>query len=468
MSNANKILSAIEKLDKKADALQTKTNDIVGKSQERKTGVMSTNFNIRKGENIMSSRGFRFSKLVGHFGKNGNILADDCKVELDLCNRWTKKMYDSGYRPSSGSSVMVPLDPDLFPEDLLSSSEHHEIKSLMSMPAIDHDEIQWYQNRFGKTAPVAASPAQSWLDQSVGGAFVPPPTFSNPIELLRNKSALMDDCQIVPLGPSGRMICPRLTAATQVQWSPENNPVTPTTAQTGQLELSAKKTIGVVVLPGELLRFGSPATEAMIRNDLFKSVSLLADKGFLEGPGSGQQPLGLATMCFAVGNPYGCALVTPNATNNFAAQDAYQFLAAIEENNGEPDLFVMRPKMAYGWYQARWTPYSSAPNQGGFLFELIRSNDGTMKPYLAGCKINKTVQVSNFRGAANQTYVLCISAKDILIGLFGSIEFTQSDGGYNLLASDQCAIRAILSSDIAPKHPSIIAGADAVSYVVEN
>jgi HK97 family phage major capsid protein len=462
-----KILNAVKSLEKKADDLHMKTNDLAAKSQERHTGVLATGQApfARKGESALSSRGFSFSKLVGHLGKNGSILAEDCKIELDLAHRWTKKMTEAGYRPSFNNSIMLPLDVDLFPESIVDNREYHEIKGLMTQKAVDPDEMAW---TLKKTAPVAASPAQSWIDQSVGGSFVPPPTFSNPIELLRNKSALMDDCQIVPLGPSGRMICPRLTAATQVSWSPENNPITPTTAQTGQLELSAKKTIGVVVLPGELLRFGSPATEAMIRNDLFKSVSLLADKGFLEGPGSGQQPLGLATMCFATGNPYGCAIVTPSATNNFAAQDAYQFLAAIEENNGEPDLFIMRPKMAYGWYQARWTPFSSGTNQGGFLFEYVRDLNKGPVPYLAGVKVNKTVQVSNFRGAANQTYVLCISSKDILIGLFGSIEFTQSDGGYNLLASDQVAIRAILSSDIGPKHPSIIAGADQVAYTVQN
>jgi HK97 family phage major capsid protein len=465
MSTTTKILNAVKSLEKKADYLTNKTAEIQTKANERRTGVLETGQApfARKGESAMTCRGFSFSKLMGHLGTNGNILAEDCKVELDLAHRWTKKMTECGYRPTMNNSVMLPLDVDLFPENIVDSREYHEIKGLMTQKTVDPDEMAW---TYRKTAPVAASPAQSWVDQSVGGAFVPPPQFSNPIELLRNKSALMDDCQIVPLGPSGRMICPRLTAATQVSWSPENNPVTPTTVQTGQLELSAKKTIGVVVLPGELLRFGSPATEAMIRNDLFKSVSLLADKGFLEGPGSGQQPLGLVTMATALGNPNGCVNIAPSGANQILSQDIYTIIAGVEENNGDLDLWVMRPRMAYGFYQARWTPFSGGVSQGGFVFEIVRNLGEKPQDYLAGRKVNKTVQCSNFRGAAGQSYVLGLSSKDILIGLFGSIEFTQSDGGYNLLASDQVAIRAILSSDIGPKHPSIIGICDATGYAV--
>ena len=113
-----------------------------------------------------------------------------------------------------------------------------------------------------------------------------------------------------------------------------------------------------MVLPGELLRFGSPATEALVRQDMFKTVSLIADKGLLEGPGSNNQPLGLATMGSASGNPYGMAIVSPTNANQLAGQDVYSFLSGIEEANAIPKNWIMRPKMAYAFYPAvgRRTP----------------------------------------------------------------------------------------------------------------
>src|SRR5262249_28021036 len=148
-----------------------------------------------------------------------------------------------------------------------------------------------------KAAATAVSPAQSWIDSSAGGAFVPPPTFGPPIELLRNKEALMNaGATTMPLGPSGRLQMARMTGATQGGWSGENTGNAPVNAATGLFTLSAKKVIALVAMPNELLRFGSPAAESLIRSDLMKTVALIMDKGLLDGQGSDNVPLGLATM----------------------------------------------------------------------------------------------------------------------------------------------------------------------------
>ena len=416
---------------------------------------------IRTGQNPMSSRQFSFSKLLGY--KAGIIREDEIKTELDLCSRLMKANEKLGWRRHTADSVFVPIWPEAFGEDTINQETYYEVKSMIGMDprTIDDDEMRWHQQK------AAASPAQSWIQSTYGGTFVPPATFGPPIELLRNKEALMAaGASTVPLGPSGRLIMPRLTQATQGGWSGENIQQTPTVARTGSLNLSAKKVIGIVVFPGELIRFGSPATEMLVRNDLFKTVALIMDKGLLEGVGSDNVPLGLATMGAAAGNPYGLGIVTPTNANQLAGEDVYQFPSTIEENNAEMTGWIMRPKMAYTFYQARWTPYSGGTSQGGFLFELIRTMDGKTQSFLAGMPVTKSANVSNTRGNGSQTYILGGNWPDYLIGMFGAIEFLSTDAGYTLLSSDQVAIRAVLECDGGPQHPGAFSFADSLNFVV--
>lgn len=265
----------------------------------------------------------------------------------------------------------------------------------------------------------------------------------------------------IPLGPTGRIQMPRLTGATQGGWAGENSQQTPTQAKTGLMTLSAKKAIGVVAFPNELLRFGSPATEAMVRNDLFKTVSLIADKGLLEGPGSDTQPLGLWTMAQAANNAYGVGLVTVSS-NQLTPQNAYDFIATVESNNGEPTGWIMHPQLKAAWYKARWTPYNGGTSQGGFVFDMVRGMDGKMSAILAGLAITSTAQVASNLGTGAQTYAICGDFPDYLLGLFGAIEFLATDAGWTLLSSDQTAIRAVLSCDGGPRHPGVFAFPNAV------
>ena len=468
------IAATLQKLDASAQNFSTRLDAL---EQRRDPGVVGTRDNFpgapraRTGESILSSRGFSFGKAVG--AVTGCMDREDAKIEGDFCRRLMKESLAHGYRAvdnhSATNGILCPLWPEGFNRDQLSETMYNEMKSLMSagVEGADMGEAAWLMKKyFGGKA--AASPAQSWVDSGYGGTLVPPATFGPPIELLRNTAALMKaGATVVPLGPSGRLQMPRLTKATQGGWSGENVQQTPTQAYTGLLTLSAKKVIGVVVLPGELLRFGSPAAEGLIRSDLFKTVSLIADEGFLSGQGSDNVPLGLQVMG---ANTSGSAYVAPSSTNNYgtsglgialpyiasnlvAPQNVYDFIAAIEENNATATGWIMRPQMCYAFFQSRSTTYSGANGTGQFMFDLIRTAADGMTPVLAGLPVTKSAQVSKTLGTGNQTYILCGQWDDYLMGLFGAIEFTQTDAGYTMLSSDQVAIRAILTCDGGPRHP---------------
>lgn len=463
-----------ETAELKTQLARAAANRDTGATPWKDTGLKGAP-NVRTGESIMSSRGFQFGKLIGATMRDDIVPPERAKIELMMHEKLCKAIAGRGYETSSRSSVFAPLDPDLFSEDLIPNDLYCEMKSLLVADShkYDPDEARWW----GKKAATAATPSMSWVDQSAGGSFVAPPTFGPPIELLRNKEALLNaGATTVPLGPSGRMILPRLTAATQGGWQGENTVTTPVNAGTGSLNLSAKKVIAVVSLANELLRFGSPTTEAMIRADIFKTVALIMDKGLLDGPGSDKVPLGLVTMGTTgvvsttagtiSSSSYGMVVVNPTGSNQLAGQDLYNFLSGIEENNGEPTGWIMRPQMAYGIFKSRWTPYSGGTSQGGFLFDLIRGVDGTMKPAIAGLGVTKTPQVSNTRGSGSNTYILSGDWPDYLVAMFGAIEFAQTDQGFNLFSADQTLVRAILSCDGAPQHPGLFSIADNITYVV--
>lgn len=412
----------------------------------------------RKGEDIMGSRGFSFGKAM--MVAAGTLMPEEAKIEADFCSRFRQKMYNHNWRPDRNSTVLVPFWPEGFTSDQVDNDLYYEMKGLIHAGAAnpDWDQLSWLRTK------AAASPAQSWVDQSVGGALVGPATWGAPIELLRNKEALMNlGATTVPLGPTGRLQMPRLTGATQGGWAGENSQQTPTQAKTGTLTLSAKKVIAVVALPNELLRFGSPATESLIRNDIFKTVALIMDKGFLDGQGSDNVPLGLATMGAASGNPYGMSIVTPATANTLSPQDVGSFISGVMANNGQVNGWLLRPELFYSLYMQRWTPYSGGTNKGGFVFDVVRGLDGKPPEVIMGYPAVLTPQVSITRGNGSQTYITAADFTDYLMGLFGAIEFTQTDAGFTLLSSDQTAVRAVMQCDGGPRHPGVFSFLDAVS-----
>jgi HK97 family phage major capsid protein len=428
--------------------------------------------NVRKGADLMGSKGFSFVKLIK--GLEDASFQKDAAFEFEFCNRvaqHTKDLWGNCFRPYHEKAryrVLAPLWSEAFASEGSEGVQMaHEMKSMLEAAVAGYDpEEAWAMAKEGK-AIAAGSPAMSATDATVGGSFVPPPRFGDPIELLRNVEVMLRaGATIVPLGPSGSVVFPRLLQATQGSMVAENTAQQPVNPGTGELVLKNKKVMATCIFPGEWLRFATPTAEQMVRNDLLKTVALIADKQYLEGPGSDTQIYGLATM----GSKGELVTITPTNANQLAPQDCYEFLSAIEENNGKATSWIMRPKMKYAFAKSRWTPYSGGTSQGGFVFEFGRPfDDNPMKepnPMLAGVKITDSAQVSNMRGTGAQTYMLALWASDYYVALFGAIELMTTDQGLNLVSSDQVLIRAILTTDGGPRHPSCVSFCDNLNFVI--
>ena len=158
----------------------------------------------RKGESTMSGAGFRFGKAMAALGR-------DAFLTLRKSENWTgvrpTTLPGSANRPVTGEATtrlcFCRLAWKHSQMILFTQDEDDELKSLLhaGVDGADAGEIASYQKKYGTKA--AVSPALSSIDQSVGGAFVPPAMFGPPIELFRSAETLFKIATIVPLGPAG-------------------------------------------------------------------------------------------------------------------------------------------------------------------------------------------------------------------------------------------------------------------------
>jgi HK97 family phage major capsid protein len=420
---------------------------------------------VRYGEDPMSSRGFSFGKMLGVL--TGAVPPEEAKVELDIHNRLHNAFVKSqgpgndykyggtGIPGMRGGTFLAPLATSFFQENIVEPKFRHEMKALIraGTDGTDPDEAYWIRRKVLEGHGYGAK-TLSWLNELAGGALVAPPEMGELIELLRNKEALVNaGARVVPLPPQGRLKYPRQTAASLTYWVGENAKIADSDIGTGEVTLQAKKLAVLIKAPNELLRFASPAAEALMRDDMTKSLALGLDLAGLEGAGGDHRPRGIL-------NHPNINRVSSSSTgvngDKLVGQDIYRMIAAIEESNAEMEGFIMRPKTLYKYYQLRSDAVSQGDSSGPFLFNLIREPSEAMgKASLAGFPVTKSTQVSQVRSkgtASTLTYIIWGMWSDLLIGMFGAIEFAATTLGDTPFQFDQTWVRGILSADIAVRH----------------
>lgn len=414
----------------------------------------------RKGEDPMSSRGFSFTKMLGLI--TGATDPSKAKVEIDVHNRLHNCLVKQAggenyeYTPSQagGQKFLAPLATSFLHDNYVDPSFRREMKSLVKA-GVDGsydlpDEMRWLQKRLVNEY---GTKALSWLRELEGGSLVAPAEQGELIELMRNKEALVNaGARTVPLPPQGRIKYPRQTAASNAYWVGENAPITESTIGTGEVTLQAKKLAVFIKAPNELIRFASPAAEALMRDDMTKTLALTLDLAGLQGAGTDTQPRGILNMP----NINRLTSSSPGANGDaLVGQDIYRMIAIVEESNMEFQTFIMRPKTLYAYYQMRTDAVAQGDAQGPFLYNLIREAGDGVKPTLGGYEVVKSTQISQGRvkgSRSNLTYILGGNFNELLIGMFGAIEFastTVSDGAF---INDQTWIRGILSADIQARY----------------
>lgn len=430
--------------------------------------------NVRRGENHNTSRGFQITRLVAALRSNprmGDAWAH-ATVEKSVIDKVTKA-HDSatvGAAVLDTESVLVPFGCDLFATDIANDNDFsHQVKSLMiaGVENADPDEMAWIAKKaytgFGQKD-------MSWLDNTAGGALVGPAQQGELIDLFRNECALNQaGARTVPMPANGRIQYPRQTGVTTGYWIGENTAITSSQPTTGLLTLSAKKCAAYVPLPNELIRYASPAAEALVRMDITKTLALTFDNAALESAGSDVKPLGIV-------NTPGISTVTPttavsgNTGAKIAPGDIYKFFQNAAVANAKMEAFIMNPQMFYPLIQKRADSVTAADGAGGFLFSQFRAlGDRMDQPMINGCPVILTNQASNNRVAGSTTtlsYILGGMFSDVLMAMFGALEFAVTTVGDTAFKNDQTWIRAILIGDSGLRHPGAMSLCDSLQRVI--
>lgn len=417
--------------------------------------------NVRRGEDTMTSRGFSFLKMLGLV--TGDLSPDMATVEMDVHTRLhnglvrENNLYEYGGQGVAGmvrGKFLAPLATSYMHDQYIDRKTRQEFKDLVrnGMDGADYEEMKWIRSKMMANQGYSQK-ALSWLNELSGGAIVAPPEMGELIELLRNKEALVNaGARVVPLPPQGRLKYPRQTSASNTYWVGENSPITESIVGTGEVTLQAKKLAVLIKAPNELIRFASPAAEALLRDDMTKSLALGMDLAGLEGAGGDHRPRGV--LNFQNINKITSSDARANG-DAVKGQDIYRMIAAVEESNAEFEAFIMRPKMLYKFYQLRADAVAQGDSAGPFLFNLIREAQMDTPAMLAGYPVVKSTQVSQVRAkgtSTSLTYILGGMWSDLLIGMFGAIEFAATTMGDTSFVNDQSWIRGILSADVQARH----------------
>lgn len=453
---ASQATDRLDKLEKGLDTLVQTLKTTRGDPRK----VFANAPSVRDGEDPMNSRGFSFARMFACI--KGILPTNQAKHETDISSRlYNAYSRDAGnhYEPTSvgvanvpGGRFLAPLATSYMQDAVVPAAFRKEMRDMVNVgvDAADIDEMKHIRR---KMLGQYGAKTLSWLNELNGGALVAPQEQGELIELLRNKEALVNaGARTVPLPPQGRLKYPRQTSPSNTYWVGENAPITASDVGTGEVTLQAKKLAVLIKAPNELLRFASPAVEALLRDDMTKSLALGLDLAGLEGIGGDNMPLGVINQAGI--NTVNSSAPGPNG-DSLVGGDVYRMIAVIEESNAEFEGFIMRPKTLYKYYQLRADSVAQGDQQGPFLFNLIReAGDGT-PPLLGGYPVTKSTQVSQVQSkgsASNLTYILGGMWSDMLIGMFGAIEFAGTTLGDTPFQNDQTWVRGILSADVALRH----------------
>jgi HK97 family phage major capsid protein len=423
---------------------------------------------VRKGEDSMTSRPFSFTKMIGAIA--GVVPRESAKVEIDLLGGFRKALDETNsmIQGGSASATYYPGARSLLPYDAaFHKGTSAMLESAASCGEVDRDQMLWearridagmvekgYEPRFVKTA-------MSYLTDTIGGTLVPPAEMGELIPLMRNQSAVdRAGGRMVPLPPQGKWVAPRVTSATSGYWIGENTNITESNPQTGQVEMMAKKLAVLVRVPNELFKYASVSADAMLREDIAKTLSLGYDYSILYGK-SGAQPKGLVN--YTGTNELLSYTATGVGTdgNTLYPEDGYKMAAAIEDRNFKVDgqfKWIMRPKLwgKVASFRSSSGATTTADQFGLFVQDLTRLVGAKLETNWTGYEVVRSAQIRADLTKGSGTGLTEVFGglwNEMLMGMYGAIEFASNPLGEATFTQDQTLIRGILHCDSVPRYP---------------
>ena len=245
------------------------------------------------------------------------------------------------------------------------------------------------------------------------------------IDVLRNKSSVMNAGATMLRGLQGNVVIPKKTAASTAAWiATEGGDSTESEFTVGSVQMSPRVIGGHTEMTRLMLQQSSLDVENLVRNDLSEAIALAIDLGALAGSGSSGQPTGISATSGI--NTTTFAAATPTFAELVAMESAVSADNALQGNL----RYIAKPS---DWGNLKTVDKASSFGQ------MIVGSDGQINGY----DVVRSNQVT-----AGDFYFGNFA--DLLIGLYGSLDITVDP--YTKSKSGTIRIVALQTCDIAVRH----------------
>lgn len=178
-------------------------------------------------------------------------------------------------------------------------------------------------------------------DDSSGGFLVPTETASGIIEYLYAKSLFREAGAVILPNSPQTLLLNRVTGTVTGYWigkGAQTSAITETEPTLGQIRMDLKRVAARSLIDNNLIRFASESTEALVREDIGRTLALTEDLAFFMGAG-GEEPTGLL---------YWEDIVTSCITGSVGVpdfDDLYDAQNSIAGRNGTYSAWLTHPSV---------------------------------------------------------------------------------------------------------------------------
>jgi HK97 family phage major capsid protein len=253
--------------------------------------------------------------------------------------------------------------------------------------------------------------------------------------------------------PTGTFHLPKVASGVTGGYIGENVNAPNSTPTLSENVLTWKKLAVTTAISNDLIRYGSPAADAVVRDDIVRSLAVSEDAAFLRGNGTGGAPKGLRYWAAPANIIAGAAASLANS-----ATDMGKLLLALMNNNV--------PAGNWGWlFAPRTYMYLNTvqTTTGAFAY---RDEMSTGKFYGYPFKMTSSIPINLTVGAnADCSEIYLVNFDDMALGDSQRLTIDVSTeaayhNGSSVVASfslDQFVVRAIAEHDFVARDPNAIA-----------
>jgi HK97 family phage major capsid protein len=297
---------------------------------------------------------------------------------------------------------------------------------------------------------------QKAMAASIGpdGGYLVPEEFSTDVMEARRARTVVraSGPRIYPM-PTGTFHLPKVASGVTGGYIGENANAVHSNPTLSENVLTWKKLAVTTAISNDLIRYGSPAADAVVRDDIVRSLAVSEDAAFLRGDGTGGSPKGLRYWA--------------SPQNIFAGQAAS--LANSATDMGKLLLGLMNanvPAGNWGWlFAPRTYMYLNTvqTTTGAFAY---REEMSTGKFYGYPFKMTSAIPINLTVGANSDcSEIYLVNFDDMALGDSMRLTIDVSTeaayhNGSSVVASfslDQFVVRAIAEHDFVARDPNAIA-----------